>query len=59
MTRLELAKKRAEELKGKSVKIETLNNASTSNARLELARKRANELKQAHEKKNKQGQLAK
>ena len=43
MTRLELAKKRAEELKGKSVKIETLNNASTSNARLELARKRANE----------------
>ena len=59
MTRLELAKKRAEELKGKSVKIETLNNASTSNARLELARKRANELKQAQEKKNKQAQLAK
>ncbi len=59
MTRLELARKRAEELKGKSVKIETSNNANTSNARLELARKRANELKQAQEKKNKQAQLAK
>ena len=59
MTRLELARKRAEELKGKSVKIETSNNANTSNTRLELARKRANELKQAQEKKNKQAQLAK